>query len=103
MQPVARDEISFCAWVEQAAPGTAVTYHNGFLAVDAVSLVSKLTAQQQRSLRLLAAAALRAAEQDFVHLVQGRLGPDRFAYRAIARPRPKTTTKPIAERLLPSA
>ena len=94
MQPEAQDEIGFSAWISLAEPGASITYHQGFLAVDATALVSKLSADHRRRLRDLAAAAARAAEQDLVHLVQARLGPDRFAYRAIVRPRhalsPKT-------------
>ena len=103
MQSEAPDEISFCAWVAQAEPGAAVIYHRGFLAVDAASLISKLTPDQRRALQDLAAAAWRAAEQGLVHLVQERLAPDRFAYLAIARSRSTTPIKPIAERLLPAA
>ena len=103
MQPVDKHEICLCAGVEQAAPTKALSYDNGFLAVDAASFVSKLTAQQRRFLRLLAAAALHADEHDFGHHVQAWLGHARFAYRGVARPRPKTSTQPIAERLLPSA
>ena len=88
MQLVAPDEISFCAWVSQAEPGAALIYHRGFLAVDVASLISKLTPEQRRILRDLAAAAWRAAEQGLVHLVQERLAPDRFAYLAIARSNP---------------
>ena len=54
MQPDIRDDIGFFAWVSLAPPGAAVSYHRGFLAVDAVSLVSKLPASQQRSLRMIA-------------------------------------------------
>jgi hypothetical protein len=43
----------------------------------------------------MAARAWWAAEQRLVHLVQERLGPDLFAYIAIARPKPKP--KPNAE------
>lgn len=103
MHPEARDEISFCAWVAQAEPGEILVYHHGFLAVDGTSLLSKLTLDQQQTLRDLAGAAWRAAEQGLVHLVQDRLGPDRFAYIAIARPRPHEQSMPLAERLLPAA
>lgn len=99
----APDEISFCAWVAQAESGSAVIYHRGFLAVDAASLISKLTPDQRRALQDLAAVAWRAAEQGLVHLVQERLAPNRFAYLAIARSRPTTPIKPIAERLLQAA
>lgn len=100
MQPEARNEINFCAWVAQAEPGTALVYHRGFLAFDATSAVSKLSNAQRRELRDLASAAWRAAEQDLVHLVQERIGPDRFAYLAIARSRCGAPKKPIADRLL---
>jgi hypothetical protein len=82
-----------------APPGAAVSYHRGFLAVDAVSLVSKLPASQQRSLRMIASAAWCASEQNLVHLVQERLGPDLFDYRAIARPRPAPNTSPTTRPL----
>jgi hypothetical protein len=89
----AQDEIAFGVWISQAEPGSTITYHQGFLAVDGTSPVSKLSGDKRRKLRELAAAAARAAEQDLVHLVQARLGPDRFAYRAIARPRPALSPK----------
>ncbi len=93
-----RDDIGFFAWVSLADAGAAVSYHRGFLAVDAGSLMSRLTASQQATLRSIADAAWRASEQNLVHLVQERLGPDLFEYRAIARP--KTATTPIPERLI---
>lgn len=81
-------ELTFIAWLAQAAPGDTQLYHLGFLAVDAETEFSGLSAQERRSLRALADAAYRAAEQGLVHLVQARLGTDRFAYVAIARPKP---------------
>ena len=93
MASEAQDEIAFGVWISQAEPGSTITYHQGFLAVDGTSPVSKLSGDKRRKLRDLAAAAARAAEQDLVHLVQARLGPDRFAYRAIARPRPALSPK----------
>lgn len=87
MQPEAQDEIGFSAWVSQAEPGAALTYHDGFLTVDVTAAASKLSADHRQRLLDLAAAAWRAAEQDLVHLVQTRLGPGRFAYQAIVRPR----------------
>ena len=102
MQPDAQDEIGFSLWISQAKPGATCTYHCGFLAVDATAQVSTLSAVQRRKLRDLAAAAARAAEQDLVHLVQARLGPDRFAYRAIARPRPSSQLKSSPHGLRPT-
>jgi hypothetical protein len=93
MATEAQDEIAFGVWISQAEPGATITYHQGFLAVDGTSPVSKLSGDKRRKLRDLAAAAARAAEQDLVHLVQARLGPDRFAYRAIARRRPALSPK----------
>jgi hypothetical protein len=97
------DEIAFCAWVAQAEPGQTLVYHRGFLAVDATGVVSKLLSDQQRALRLVAAAALRAAEQDLVHLVQARIGPDQFAYIAVARRKPRKASASLSVRLLEAA
>lgn len=80
--------IGFCAWIAQAEAGERLIYHRGFLAFDAMALLSDLPPARQRTLREIAAAAMRAAEQDLVHLVQARLGPGHFAYIAVARPKP---------------
>ena len=82
-------EIDFCAWIAQAMPGERLVYHRGFLAFDAMALLSDLPPGRQRVLRDVAAAAMRAAEQDLVHLVQARLGPDQFDYIVVTRPKPK--------------
>lgn len=82
-------EIDFCAWIAQAMAGERLVYHRGFLAFDAMALLSDLPSGRQRALRDVAAAAMRAAELDLVHLVQARLGPGQFAYIAVARPKPK--------------
>ena len=54
-------------------------------------------------LRQVAAAALRAAEQNLVHLVQARIGPDHFAYIAVARPKPRSSGAALSVRLLEAA
>ena len=82
------DDVEFCAWVGQAVPGDRLEYHRGFLGIDAMRGISTLPEPERRRVAGLAAAALRAFEAGFVHLVQARLGPDRFAYIAVARPRP---------------
>jgi len=97
------DEIGFCAWIAQAEPGAALIYHQGFLSVDVTALLSSLPCDERRRLGDLALAAWRAGEQGLVHLVQDRLGPDRFAYLAIARPKPITSNKPVVEQLLEAA
>lgn len=99
----ALDEVGLSAWIAQAAPGEMLVYHRGFLAVDATSVISKLPSEQQRALRLVASAALRAAEQGLVHLVQARIGPDQFAYIAIARSRPRQAGPALSMRLLEAA
>jgi uncharacterized protein YfaQ (DUF2300 family) len=97
------DEVGFCAWIAQAEPGETLIYHRGFLAVDATAVLSKLPADRQRALRQVAAAALRAAEENLVHLVQARIGPDHFAYIAIARPKPRSSGAALSVRLLEAA
>lgn len=82
-------EAQFCAWIGQAAPGAMIEYHRGFLAIDTVRASSTLAEADRKELVRLGRRAWWAAEKDLVHLVQRRLGPDRFSYLAIARARPK--------------
>jgi hypothetical protein len=96
-------EVAFCAWLALAAPGEKLIYHRGFVAVDAAGLVSSLSPERQRALRDVAAAALRAAGQGLVHLVQARLGPHRFAYVAVARPRSRRSGAALSMQLLEAA
>ena len=79
-------ELEFCAWLGQAQPGEVVHYHIGFLALDTVEHVSRLDEWARRELVRLGRRAFWAAERSFVHLVQRRIGPNAFAYIAIARP-----------------
>jgi hypothetical protein len=97
------NEIGFCAWVAQAESGEALVYHRGFLVVDTDKLLSKLGSEARIALRSLADAAFRAAEHDLVHLVQARLATDRFAYIAVARPRPRRSGAALSMRLLEAA
>jgi hypothetical protein len=97
------NEISFGAWVAQAEPSAAVVYHRGFLVVDTDNLLSKLPPEARGALRQLANAAMRAAEQGLVHLVQARLATDHFAYIAIARPKPRRPGVALSMRLLEAA
>jgi hypothetical protein len=96
-------EIEFYAWLAQAEPGETLTYHRGFLVVDTDPVVSKLTCDARMALCAVADAAFRAAAQDLVHLVQLRLATDRFAYVAIARPKPTPPRAAFAARLLEAA
>ncbi len=93
-------DIDLYAWIAQAEAGDALIYHRGFLVVDADKTVSTLPTDQRLAVRCVADAAFRAAEQGLVHLVQERLETDRFAYIAIARPKPKTATASLSALLL---
>jgi hypothetical protein len=75
-------------WLARAVPGEALEYHRGHLAVDRTPIITELSDRDRRALDRVADAALAAAEQGRVHLVQRRHGPDGFSYLAIARPRP---------------
>ena len=79
-------EITLMAWVDVAEPGARLLYHHGFLVVDTTPNVSLLGKEACEDLRATANAAYRLSELGRVHLVQERLGPDHFAYLAIARP-----------------
>jgi hypothetical protein len=82
-------EAQFCAWIGQSVPGAVIEYHRGFLAIDTVRASSDLVEPDRKELVRVGRRAWWAAEKNLVHLVQRRLGPDRFAYLAIARARPK--------------
>lgn len=85
-------EIDFCAWLSQAAPGDALQYHCGFLILDVDPRITSLGNADRLELIQVAARALWAWDKRLVHLVQRRLGENRFSYLAIARPRPDTPT-----------
>lgn len=94
------DAITFCAWLAQAQPGDRLEYHRGFLGPDSGPSISALPEPERRRIAALGTTALRAFEGGLVHLVQARLGPDCFAYLAIARPSPKATAISLSALLL---
>ena len=96
-------DIAFYAWVSQATEGEALVYYRGFLAVDTETEFGGLSVKERRALRALGDAAFRAAQQSLVHLVQMRLATDRFAYLAIARPKPREPKPRSVVRLLSAA
>ena len=79
-------EITLMAWVDVAEAGEHIVYHRGFLVFDTTPNVSGLGRLALQDLRATANAAFRLSELGRVHLVQERLGPDRFTYLAIVRP-----------------
>ena len=93
-------EIEFCAWVAQTLPGDRLEYHRGFLVLDTFPLFSRLDDKARDALRNLASRTFHAAEQGLVHLVQVRVGPDCFAYIAVARPKPNSASISLSELLL---
>jgi hypothetical protein len=92
-------EIRFCAWVAQAEAGDRLEYHRGYLAVDADKLTTKLNLNARAELVLLRDRAFGCEAQGLVHLVQERIGPDQFAYVAIARPHKGVATAAALKRL----
>jgi hypothetical protein len=96
-------EVEFCAWVAQAVPGDRLEYHRGFLTLDTFAMFTGLSDKQRAELRRLGSRAFWAAEQGLVHLVQERVGPDLFAYIAVARPKPKPAAISLSELLLDEA
>lgn len=96
-------DIDFCAWLGEAAPGDRIEYHRGTLGFDRLQVIGGLEKRERDRLGALATCVLRAAEQGLVHLVQKRLGPCRFAYIAIARPKPKAAAASLAALVLDGA
>jgi hypothetical protein len=82
-------ETEFCDQIADAVPGEAVTYHVGMLARDRTWPLSKLPEDQRIVLGAIANRALKLFEAGRVHLVQRRVGPERFAYLAIVRRQPR--------------
>lgn len=95
-------EINLMAWVDVAEPGARLAYHRRFLALDMTPTLSTFARSEMERLRATADTAYRLSELGRVHLVQERLGPDRFAYLAIVRPR-QGTARPAAVKQLAAA
>lgn len=93
-------DVELCAWVAQAEAGERLEYHRGFLGIDVTPAISLMQEPERRRLAELAQAAMSAFEKGLVHLVQVRLGPDRFAYIAVARPRPRGAATSLSALLL---
>jgi hypothetical protein len=72
----------FWSWLARAEPGAALEYHRGLLILDR-SPASELSEDERRTVVKIADAALTAAADSLVHLVQRRNGPFDFSYVAI--------------------
>jgi hypothetical protein len=94
------DETDLCGWIGQAAPGEALEYYRGFLAMDTFSRAKRLAERERAELVRLARRAWWASEQKLIHLVQRRHGADDYSYLAIARPKPKQASASLLSLLL---
>ena len=81
----------FWSWLARAEPGAALEYHRGLLVRDR-SPASELSEDERRTVAKIADAALTAAADGLVHLVQHRNGPFDFSYLAI---KAGTTARPL--------
>jgi hypothetical protein len=70
-------------WLAVAAPGDALEYHRGFLAMDR-SVGRPLGDDDGKELNRVADAAMALAQSGLVHLVQRRHGSCDYTYIAIA-------------------
>jgi hypothetical protein len=94
------DETDLCGWIGQAAPGEALEYYRGFLAMDTFSQGTRLTEPERAELKRVARRAWWASEQKLIHLVQRRHGADDYSYLAVARPKPKQASASLSSLLL---
>jgi hypothetical protein len=72
----------FWSWLARSEPGAALEYHRGLLILDR-SPASELSEDERRMVAKIADAALGAAEDSLVHLVQHRNAAFDFSYVAI--------------------
>jgi hypothetical protein len=72
----------FWSWLARSEPSAALEYHRGLLILDR-SPASELSEDERRTVAKIADAALGAAEDRVLHLVQRRNGPFDFSYVAI--------------------
>jgi hypothetical protein len=101
MPAVPLTEAALIAWFAAAPASARITYHRGFLAVDASALGgSSLPVPQRQDLQRVAGRAWRLAEAGLAHLLQRRHGDHDFAYLLEVRPRPPKLTPAQAKLLV---
>lgn len=91
---IALTENEFCDRVTDAVPGEVIAYHVGMLAADRSLSVSTLPEGRRIELNAVANRALKLANAGGMHLLQHRIGPERFAYLAIVRPQLQPVHRP---------
>lgn len=83
LHEIPHDENSFVDWMVSARPGDITVYYRGLLSYHGSKNCLVLDAAARRTLVVVAARVLVAANQHLVALVQKRLGTDDFLYIAI--------------------
>lgn len=73
----------FLAWIDRAAPGERIAYHEGLLGVDRVRGPSSLPEPVRGELDRVAGLAMTLADAGHLLLAQRRVAEDRVAYLAI--------------------
>jgi hypothetical protein len=84
-------ERAFVTWLDHAAPGERISYHEGHLGCDRALRISRLPEPVRCELNRIAAHAMDLARQGQVVLAQRRVGEDRVAYLAIKAHGQQTT------------
>ncbi|EME69969.1 hypothetical protein H261_10482 [Paramagnetospirillum caucaseum] len=82
-------EGAFLAWLDRAAPGERIAYHEGHLGCDRAFRISHLPEPVRAEINRVAVCAMDLAGQGRVVLAQRRVGEDRVAYLAIKATPPK--------------
>lgn len=77
------DERGFLAWIDRAAPGDRITYHEGHLGCDRAPRISPFAEPARCELDRVAGLAMTLADNGHLLLAQGRVAEDRVAYFAI--------------------
>lgn len=77
------DECAFLAWINRAAPGERIAYHEGHLACDRTQVSSSLPPMVRAELNRVAGLAMTLADAGHLLLAQRRIAENRVAYLAI--------------------
>ena len=80
------NEMEFCGWIGQAAPGDILQYHRGHLALD-VAAHGHLSETERAELSRVARRAWWAADRGLLYLLQRRHKSHDYTYLAVARAR----------------
>lgn len=84
-------EGAFLAWLDRAAPGERIAYHEGHLGCDRTFRISHLPEPVRAEINRVAVCAMDLAGQGRVVLAQRRVAEDRVAYLAIKAHGQRTT------------